>query len=142
MSKGGLLRSVGITASVLMGLLAILALGLIFFFRYMSNGELHASPRADSVTVAFSDGPDVYSVMREICQDFEVAPNLRQGEYQRLLSAGGLAQVPPGTQISLEERGSFGREFELSRFTFRSGPRRGRTGWTCPHSVVLFHPYP
>jgi hypothetical protein len=142
MSKPGLLRPIGITASLLFGFLALLAVGLLFFFRYMSSGELHASPQADRVTVAFSDGPDVYSVMQEVCQDFEVSPSLRLEEYHRLLSAGGLAQVPPGTPISLEERGSFGREFELSRFTFRSGPWRGKTGWTCPHSVVLFHPYP
>jgi hypothetical protein len=142
MSRPRLVSFLRIAGGIAAGGSVLLVIALFLFFRYMSEGELSSWPTDRKITVAFSDGDDVYRVMTDICKLTENVPSLRREEYQRLLDAGTLAQVPNRTPILLERRGYSGNGLMLSSFRFENGQWKGRRGWTCPNSVVLKRAYP
>lgn len=134
------LKLAGIVGATLIGAIVLAALALVSFFYYMSLGELISSPRGGNVTVAFSDEPDVTRVFGEICHVFpseERTPTERRVEYDSLLAAGRLVQVPDGTPITVNVLGG-----PVTHFRFRSGRWKGREGRACSGAVILHHAYP
>jgi len=142
MPRSRILKWLVVSGGVVVALLAVSPLAVLWFFHYMSKGELSSWPPGGKVTVAFSDGSDVYAVMTDICQQSETPPTLRREAYTRLLESGTIAQVPDGTRIYIEENGDRLGGLRLSSFRFANGPWKGKIGWTCPNSAVGDVPYP
>jgi hypothetical protein len=136
MNRPRFLKLLRITTSVLVAALACMSVAVVLFFRHMSKGQLRSSPPGGSVTVSFSDGPDVYRVMLDICHDTEVSPMQSREDYDKLLATGILVRVPDRTPIYLEERGYRAAGFKLSSITFANGSSKGKSAWTCPNSAV------
>lgn len=137
----GILRWLIVAGLVLIGLTVI---GTVFFFHWMSIGELHTLPPGGAVTVALGDSLPVRKIMTDICQNrapLERLPTHRVEEYQHLLRAGNLVRIPDGTPVTLGERGSLWQG-TLSSFTVREGPWRNKSGWACPNEVIALHPFP
>jgi len=136
-----------IALGTLIGCVVLVGSALMLFFNYMAEGELYSHPSGSRITVAFSSSDDVNQVMRDICQSGpsdERLPTVTKDLYEKLLAGGILAQVPYRTPVNVHENGGFrGTTLAgLTRFRFENGPWKGKDGWTCPHSVTLFHPYP
>jgi len=111
----------------------------------MSLGQLGSWPPGGNVTVVLSRSPDADLVMSEICESAgptnEKPPERHKQEFDRLRRAGALVLVPNATPILvIEDAGT--SSHELSSFTFRRGPLRGKPGWACPSAVKLYHAFP
>src|SRR5580658_2954438 len=104
-----ILKLLGITGAILLGMATLSIIGSVLFFNWMSLGELYAGPSGGAVSVAFSESPAIRAVMLDICDartPVERQASIHMGDYERFLRAGAIMRVPDGASIVLIERGS------------------------------------